>query len=207
MAAIAVYAADPMLRRRLEGDVAAAAPGRAVAAAATPPAIARLLDETGGDVVLAALSPGESERAEWPALAQRAALVVIAEDAETMIDALHAGAGAILPGSAGAQHIAAALAAVALGFKLLPRDMPGLVPEEPSPIGANGEDGGGLLTPRELEVLAALADGTSNKGIARRLGISYHTVKFHVASILDKLDAESRTEAVTQAARLGLVML
>ncbi len=63
------------------------------------------------------------------------------------------------------------------------------------------------LTPRELEVLAAMADGASNKVIARRLGISFHTVKFHVASILEKLDAESRTEAVAAAARGGLVML
>ena len=61
--------------------------------------------------------------------------------------------------------------------------------------------------PRELEVLAAMADGASNKVIAGRLGISFHTVKFHVAGILAKLDADSRTEAVTKAAQLGLVML
>ncbi|HYM02131.1 MAG TPA: LuxR C-terminal-related transcriptional regulator, partial [Stellaceae bacterium] len=60
---------------------------------------------------------------------------------------------------------------------------------------------------REVEVLSALADGASNKAIARRLGISFHTVKFHVASILTKLDADSRTEAVAQGARRGLVML
>lgn len=63
------------------------------------------------------------------------------------------------------------------------------------------------LTPRELEVLAAMADGASNKAIARRLGISFHTAKFHVAAILEKLDADSRTEAVLEAARLGLIML
>ena len=63
------------------------------------------------------------------------------------------------------------------------------------------------LTPRELEVLAAMADGASNKAIARRLGISFHTAKFHVAAILAKLDVDSRTEAVTRAAQLGLVML
>ena len=63
------------------------------------------------------------------------------------------------------------------------------------------------ITPRELEVLAAMADGASNKAIARRLGISFHTAKFHVAAILAKLNADSRTEAVTRAAQLGLVML
>ena len=63
------------------------------------------------------------------------------------------------------------------------------------------------LTPRELQVLAAMADGASNKAIARRLGISFHTAKFHVAAILTKLDADSRTEAVAKAAQSGLVML
>ena len=67
--------------------------------------------------------------------------------------------------------------------------------------------GASSLTPREHEVLAAMADGASNKVIARRLGISLHTAKFHVAAILAKLDADSRTEAVARAAHLGLVML
>jgi DNA-binding NarL/FixJ family response regulator len=80
----------------------------------------------------------------------------------------------------------------------------GEVPQDSPPLGA---DAGAHLTPRELEVLAAMADGASNKAIARRLGISFHTAKFHVAAILAKLDADSRTEAVTRAAQLGLVML
>ena len=63
------------------------------------------------------------------------------------------------------------------------------------------------LSKREIAVLTAVTDGLSNKEIARRLGISFHTVKFHVASILEKLEAESRTEAVFKAARLGIVML
>jgi len=61
------------------------------------------------------------------------------------------------------------------------------------------------LTPRELAVLALIAEGASNKAIARKLGISVHTVKFHIASLLDKLDAEGRTEAVAQAARMGAI--
>jgi DNA-binding CsgD family transcriptional regulator len=63
------------------------------------------------------------------------------------------------------------------------------------------------LTPREREVLGHLAEGVSNKTIARRLGISIHTVKFHVASLLDKLDATGRTDAVAHAARLGVIQL
>ena len=63
------------------------------------------------------------------------------------------------------------------------------------------------LTPREAEVLALLAEGASNKVIARRLGISIHTAKFHVGSILDKLDATGRTDAVAHAARRGVIHL
>ena len=63
------------------------------------------------------------------------------------------------------------------------------------------------LTARELEVLALLAEGASNKLIAQRLGISAHTAKFHVASLLDKLDAVSRTDAVAHAARIGVLHL
>ncbi|HEY7475609.1 MAG TPA: response regulator transcription factor [Vicinamibacterales bacterium] len=63
------------------------------------------------------------------------------------------------------------------------------------------------LTPRELEVLALLAEGLPNKSIARRLDISDQTVKFHVASIYGKLGAANRTDAVRRAVRRGLVVL
>ena len=63
------------------------------------------------------------------------------------------------------------------------------------------------LTEREQEVLSLVAVGLPNKGIALELGISEHTVKFHVGSILGKLDAASRTEAVMAAARRGLLTL
>jgi two-component system, NarL family, nitrate/nitrite response regulator NarL len=63
------------------------------------------------------------------------------------------------------------------------------------------------LTPREVDVLRLLGEGLPNKAIARRLGISEHTVKFHVNAILGKLGASSRTEAVVRATRLGLILL
>ena len=63
------------------------------------------------------------------------------------------------------------------------------------------------ITPRELDVLALMAEGASNKAIAKRLGISVHTAKFHVGSILDKLDATGRTDAVAHAARRGVIEL
>ena len=76
-----------------------------------------------------------------------------------------------------------------------------------APGGAAEGDGEVALSPRELEVLALLAEGASNKLIARRLGISAHTAKYHVASLLEKLDAVSRTDAVAHAARIGVLHL
>jgi DNA-binding NarL/FixJ family response regulator len=63
------------------------------------------------------------------------------------------------------------------------------------------------LTARELQVLELLGEGLSNRGIARRLGISDQTVKFHVSSVLAKLGASNRTDAVRRAARRGLIAL
>ena len=63
------------------------------------------------------------------------------------------------------------------------------------------------LTPREIDVLNALAEGLGNKQVAARLAISEHTVKTHLAAIFEKLDASNRTEAVTAGARLGLILL
>jgi DNA-binding CsgD family transcriptional regulator len=71
----------------------------------------------------------------------------------------------------------------------------------------SSRDGEISLSPRELEVLTLLAEGASNKEIARQLGISVHTAKFHVSSLLDKLDAVGRTDAVAHAARRGVINL
>ncbi|UUZ75706.1 LuxR C-terminal-related transcriptional regulator [Polaromonas sp. P1(28)-13] len=68
-------------------------------------------------------------------------------------------------------------------------------------------DADAALTKREFEVLALMAEGASNKAIARRLGISVHTAKFHVGSLIDKLDATGRTDAVAHAVRLGVIHL
>jgi DNA-binding CsgD family transcriptional regulator len=75
------------------------------------------------------------------------------------------------------------------------------------PATSAAPDGEIPLSTRELEVLALLAEGASNKEIARRLGISVHTAKFHVGSLLDKLDAIGRTDAVAHAARRGVLNL
>ncbi|WP_445500858.1 helix-turn-helix domain-containing protein [Microvirga sp. G4-2] len=104
-----------------------------------------------------------------------------------------------------------AIDAAARGFAILPRHVPN--PELPDGTlnrlsdNPNDVQRGYALTVRELEVLRLLAEGASNKVIARRLGISFHTAKFHVASIAAKLDATGRTDAVAQAVRLGLILL
>jgi DNA-binding NarL/FixJ family response regulator len=110
-----------------------------------------------------------------------------------------------LPRDADARQIDAAIRAVAAG--LIVR-----VPAaRESGFGAMREsDGHALLTPREVEVLAALAEGMTNKAIARRLDISLHTVKFHVESLFRKLGARTRTEAVAKAVerrRSDIIML
>jgi DNA-binding CsgD family transcriptional regulator len=105
-----------------------------------------------------------------------------------------------------ADRIASILADVD-GIELVGKD------DEPDAIvlaasGAGAEQGAGVaFTARELEVLALLAEGASNKLIGRRLGISAHTAKYHVASLLEKLDAVSRTDAVAHAARIGVLHL
>lgn len=203
MVALALYATDPAARRQLERLAGGQPDITIVGAADSPAALARLLDGTGVEVVLANAVP--------QAAAQRAAIVVIADDTagDGALDVLYAGAQAVLPRDIAAGALAAAIAAAANGMALLPRPLLTLLlaAERAGPVPADGEEPESLLTRRELQVLAAMADGASNKAIARRLGISFHTVKFHVASILAKLDADTRTEAVAHAARLGLVML
>ena len=106
-----------------------------------------------------------------------------------------------------ADRLAALLANVS-GLRLVRGDESAdvaLVP--PTNIVSVSADGDVPLTPRELEVLTLLAEGMSNKAIARRLGISVHTAKFHVGALIDKFDAVGRTDAVTQAARRGVIHL
>jgi DNA-binding CsgD family transcriptional regulator len=100
----------------------------------------------------------------------------------------------VLSADADASQIDAAIRAVAAGLVVR---LPGA---RESGFGAMRESlGHALLTPREIEVLAALAEGMTNKAVARHLDISLHTVKFHVESLFRKLGARTRTEAVAKA--------
>jgi DNA-binding NarL/FixJ family response regulator len=116
---------------------------------------------------------------------------------ENALPLLRNGARAVLPHGASAREIGLAIEAAAAGLMLM----------HPDSIEAPIPEHYGTLSSRETEVLRMLSDGLANKEIAYRLGISEHTVKFHVGSLFQKLNASSRTEAVTLGVRQGLIML
>ena len=209
MAAVAICSADPVRRRELAEKLGAQPQTSVVGATADLAGAQQLIAQSTVDAVVAD-APLPEQLSDWRAWRGPATLVVLIDetDEDASLDALHAGARAILPRSAGGAQIAAAIAAGGHDLATLPRRLiEALVDTGAHDADEPRQDGGVALTPRELEVLAAMADGASNKAIARRLGISFHTAKFHVAAILAKLDADSRTEAVARAAHLGLVML
>jgi two-component system, NarL family, response regulator YdfI len=121
---------------------------------------------------------------------------------------LRAGVRAVLPQDASAVETVAAVEAAAAGLVVLHASAV-------ATLGSRASDGRGraelragpALTGRELEVLAMMAEGIGNRAIAARLGISTHTVKFHIAAILDKLNARTRAEAVAIGMRLGLLLV
>lgn len=141
-------------------------------------------------------------------------VLAIAGDADTAMSLWDRGVHGVLDRSAHGGQISAAAQAILQGLRvhapsLVPTRAyvlaPALVSEqarsvvEPALIEA--------LTPRELDVLRLMANGLPNKLIARELAISENTVKFHVNAILSKLDAQSRTEAVVRATRMGVLLL
>ena len=131
-------------------------------------------------------------------------LALVTDEAEA-VRALSAGASGVLYRTAPAERMVAALHAIRAGLTVLEPDVVEALPLSPArDFGTAPLDD---LTPRELEVLNLLAEGSSNKAIARRLDISEHTVKFHVNAILGKFAAHTRTEAVAQAIKMGLVTL
>jgi DNA-binding CsgD family transcriptional regulator len=172
--------ADPLRHRLLERQFA----GETVA-------------EADADVLLLLLPPGQTLPAD--AASFDGALLVLSDDPAVAADAALPG---VLPIAASATQIAAAVAALAEGLVVR-------VPVAPDRIGFAPPDTGSrpLLTPREVEVLALVGEGMSNKTIARRLGISAHTVKYHLEAVFTKLGVRSRAEAVTRGLRRGLLVV
>lgn len=122
-------------------------------------------------------------------------------------NAIRAGVRAILPAAVSADQLAAALEAALSGlFIVHPAELSAMLPASTTASSTVAELAE-PLTPREREVLQMLASGLVNKEIASKLSISDHTVKFHVASILGKFGASTRTEAVSIGIRRGLVLL
>ncbi len=146
-----------------------------------------------------------------PDAVSRAPAFVLLADAPSVTwtaDALRAGARSVLPRDATPDEIVAALESAAVGLVTLPAELAAdLVSATRGPTARPPGPPTQPLTRREIEVLGLLAEGLANKNIAARLGISEHTVKTHVASILTKLDAFSRAEAVAIGARQGLILL
>jgi NarL family two-component system response regulator YdfI len=150
---------------------------------------------------------GDVNQHDWRALAGLPIPILLLMDAPNsalVTPALRAGIRGAIPSDATPQEIESAVHAVSAGLVVTtPTFLAELWPEPQ----IFPEELAEPLSSRELEVLDLLAEGLSNKLIAHRLNISEHTVKTHVASIFAKLGASSRTEAVSQAIRRGLVML
>lgn len=210
MVAIAICSASPVLPAGLQHLVRGGPTVTTVGIVDRATALVELTSKHRIDVVVAD-APPRGQFADWRGRHSQIALVILVDgaDEEESLDALGSGASAILLRSANCDEIAAAIKAASTGLFVLQQDLVQTVLCRTPLAGQLTDDvrARAGLTPRELEVLAAMADGASNKAIARRLGISFHTIKFHVASILAKLDADSRTEAVMKAAQLGIVML
>ena len=136
-----------------------------------------------------------------------AVVVALVPDAESAGQVWAVGVAAVLPREVATAGLAAAVVAVAAGLTVLHAAYRGVV----GGGGVASRDSGiapvEVLTAREVEVLALVAEGYSNRQIAGRLSISEHTVKFHINAIMGKLGAQSRTEAVVRATRLGVLAL
>ncbi|MDV2990459.1 MAG: Oxygen regulatory protein NreC [Chroococcidiopsis sp. SAG 2025] len=215
MMRVLVAATNPIVRAGLESIVRTNPDLLAIGSSADSATLAAAIATHNPDVVLIELSlpEGESVSEKLVALSEVGelpiAILTDTEDRDRLPELLRSGVKAILPRSASAEEILQAVEAVATGLVVLHADAIDIlltllpiserVVEATTPLQA--------LTSREIEVLGMLAEGLGNKAIAKRLGISEHTVKFHVSSIFSKLNASSRTEAVTLGARQGLIML
>jgi two-component system nitrate/nitrite response regulator NarL len=158
--------------------------------AAAQSRLAALVERCGHDLVQATASPDAVLMVGVDAVPAAPAVALGGRDGES---------AGLLPPDASMTEIDAALRAVAAGLTVRsPR-------RQRRSFGPLPEESALLLTPREIEVLDALGNGLSNKAAARRLGISPHTVKFHIESLFRKLGAGSRAEAVAKGLRRQIV--
>ena len=199
MTRLLIAAPSPVVRAGLEA-LAASNPALELAGAFPDLASVETLHP---DVVLASLSLADLSP---PANGRAPAYVLLTGDPQPSwtSEALRLGVRALLPRDASAAEILAAVDAAAAGMAVIvPAELEALLHGGPQPQAAIET----TLTPRETDVLRLMAEGAANKTIAWKLNISEHTVKFHIASIFAKLNAGTRTEAVTQGVRRGLILL
>ncbi len=212
MIRVFLIAASPLTRAALQNRLKTQAI-KIVGTAAAIDTLGVEFSDSQADVLLVD-SAGESPAATIESLvdsdlAAEIPIVVLTESAAPAApsQALQAGIRAMLPSDISADQLAAALQAAAAGLVVL---HPTEIPAAFAPAAPTSQSLAELpepLTRREREVLQMLAAGLANKEIAARLNISDHTAKFHVAAILGKLGAATRTEAVALGIRRGLVLL
>jgi two-component system, NarL family, response regulator YdfI len=162
-----------------------------------------------GVMVVADLDLDEDQRETASRIAEvGAGVVLLTDNAEGawVAQLLASGARSVLRRDCSGRQLAAAVQAVAAGLTALEPEMVQALLRPPLDT-IELEPGEEELTPRETEVLRMMTAGLSNREIASALGISEHTVKFHITSIFGKLGTSSRTEAVTEGIRRGLVLL
>jgi DNA-binding NarL/FixJ family response regulator len=202
--AVAIWAEDAAMHDGIATLIQDAPGVEIVGVAEDELALVRLLETLRVDVVVVALE-SDATRDFVDGMADEVAAIALVMDGAGVASAMRAGARAALLRPPDRAELTAAIQAVAAGLSVLPAslldDMLRLGGVERAASSTEA------LTPRELEVLALIAAGASNKLIARRLAISVHTAKFHVAGVLEKLGAHSRAEAVAIGARVGLVLL
>ena len=212
MIRVFLIAASPLARAALQTRLKAQS-AKIVGTAASVDTLGSDLSDSQADVLLVDAA-GESPEAIIESLADsdlvaEIPVVVLIESAAPAVSAqaLQAGIRALLPSEVSTDQLAAALQAAAAGLVVLhPAEIPVAFPAA-APASQPLSELPEPLTRREREVLQMLAAGLANKEIAARLHISDHTAKFHVAAILGKLGAATRTEAVALGIRRGLVLL
>ena len=194
---------DPLARSALAALLAQDA-GLLLVGQAAPGEAAPLLPALDPDVVLWDAGLEHERDADAPLHGSERPLVALVAGEAQLALARAAGARGILRRDLDAPRLLAALHAVAHGLVVYDDAAAAALLR---PVAAEPRALVEPLTPREQEVLQLLASGLSNKEIAQRLAISEHTAKFHVAKLLQKLGAESRSEAVFLAARMGLLVV
>ena len=198
MISVLVAASSSVVRAGLEAMAQSDSSVEVVGTADLGMELQRKAAELAPDVILAEV---DGQGAEISQALPRSQIVLLAN--ENALPLIRAGVRAVLPHGVSAREIGLTIEAVAAGLIVMHPDGIDTTQGEHALAATSN----GPLSNREVEVLRMLSEGLANKEIAYRLKISEHTVKFHVASLFHKLNASSRTEAVTLGVRQGLILL